>query len=232
MIDGYKCRDGKVVVINYDEDNNRYEEERVYQDNIEELLMAENVEEYLLSYRDDMNTLINTKKDEIKQWKEERTCRKVVIAVVAVVLSVLFAIFKPMSFVGVVLLASGFYGKFVSECTRIIKELESEIDGAKLTLEGIKEQLEENRVELRRLENDDRIVKEDISSEYKQLNYVEELKKLKRYLELWYVAGMNEKKFLKYIENQELSENISDDFPNEEVRIVRRILTDRVKKRY
>ena len=51
MIDGYKIKDGKVIVINYDEEDNVVEEERIYQDNIEELLKAENIEEHLKKWK-------------------------------------------------------------------------------------------------------------------------------------------------------------------------------------
>jgi len=232
MIDGYKCRDGKVITINYDEDNRKLEKERSYQDNIEELLMAENVEEYLISYKSNMYDLISKNENEIREWKAERNGRRLVIAFVTFFSSAIFACFKSIFIVGVILLACIFSKKFVSPCTKIIKELESEIDGAELTLEGIKEQIDKNKVELRRLENDVRVEKEDISSEYKQLNYVEELKKLKEYLELWYVTGMNEKKFLEYIENEVLEENINEDFCANDVETIRRILTSRNKKRY
>ena len=98
--------------------------------------------------------------------------------------------------------------------------------------DGIEDELKKNKVKIRRLTNDVRVEKEDISSEYKQLNYVEELKKLKEYLELWYVSGANQKKFLEYIEDDSLEDEICEDFSDTEIKTIKRILTDRSKKRY
>ena len=127
-----------------------------------------------------------------------------------------------------------FFGLFIRELQKVdeIKELESEIDGIELTLDGIEDELKKNKVKIRRLTNDVRVEKEDISSEYKQLNYVEELKKLKEYLELWYVSGANQKNFLAYIEDDSLEDEICEDFSDTEIKTIKRILTDRSKKRY
>ena len=99
-------------------------------------------------------------------------------------------------------------------------------------MDGIEDELKKNKVKIRRLTNDVRVEKEDISSEYKQLNYVEELKKLKEYLELWYVSGANQKNFLAYIEDDSLEDEICEDFSDTEIKTIKRILTDRSKKRY
>lgn len=110
--------------------------------------------------------------------------------------------------------------------------LRKEIAGANLTLEGIEEELEKNKIELRRLENDDRVECENIKGRnYVQLNYVEELKRLREYLELWHVVGMDEKRLLKYVEQEKIYTKLSDNFKTEEITTLKRILS-RNKKRY
>ena len=64
MIDGYKYKDGKIIVFDYDKTDTVSEIERKYQDNIEELLMAENIKEYLFDYMDEVNKLIDDNKCE------------------------------------------------------------------------------------------------------------------------------------------------------------------------
>ena len=232
MIDGYKCRDGKVIVVNYDKADVKTETEIEYQDNIEELLMCENIEEYLNDYKHDMELKKKGRENSIENWKQETYARSVVTCVIHFVLLVLSAIFKPILIGGICIFFWPIYKRVTKSCSEIIKELESEIDGIELTLDGIEDELKKNKVKIRRLTNDVRVEKEDISSEYKQLNYVEELKKIKEYLELWYVSGAYQKNFLSYIEDDSLEDEICEDFSEAEIKTIKRILTDRSKKRY
>ena len=232
MIDGYKCRDGKVIVVNYNKCDVKTETEREYQDNIEELLMCENIEEYLNDYKYEMELKKKGRENSIENWKQEKYCRTAVICVIQVILMVLSAIFKPVLLGGICIIFWFLYKKFLGVCSKEIKELESEVAGIELTLDGIEDELKKNKVKIRRLTNDVRVEKENISSEYKQLNYVEELKKLKEYLELWYVSGANQKNFLAYIEDDSLEDEICEDFSDTEIKTIKRILTDRSKKRY
>jgi len=111
-----------------------------------------------------------------------------------------------------------------------VKQINKTLDGAYKTLEGIKEEIENNKVKLRRLKNDDRCEKEDIKGRnYVQLNYVQELKRLREYLELWRVLGENEKKFSKYNEQDKMYTKLDDKFRCEEITTLKRILD---KKRY
>jgi len=231
--DGYKYSDGKIIAYDYDKFNNKCEIEMMYRDNIEELLMAENVKEYLYNYKDEVNNYINTINREINKWKEERTGRIVVSAVVTFFVS-LFSIlfFKPILVLMVVLLGSILGIKFGIDCNRMIKKNEKKLDGAKLLLEGIEEEIEKNKIELRRLENDDRVEKEDVKGRnYVQLDYVRELKKLRNYLELWRVVGEEEEKFLKYDKRDKMYTLLEDDYEQEDIRIMRRIL-NRNKRKY
>ena len=53
---------------------------------------------------------------------------------------------------------------------------------------GIEEEIKRNDKELRRLINDDRVSREDISSEYVQLDYSEKIEEIDNNLNLWNAA--------------------------------------------
>lgn len=71
MNDGYKYKNGKVIVSEYNADNAnvREEKEREYQDNIEEILIAENMIEYFKELRKEVKEDIDRKKSSINAEK-------------------------------------------------------------------------------------------------------------------------------------------------------------------
>lgn len=232
MIDGYRTKDGKVIVVDYDIYNTGREKEREYQDNIEELLMAENVREFLYDYRSKVKESIGKNNHEIKEWKDERSCRIIVISVVTVLVGVISAIFKPVLLFGSILIGSILGIKFANDCTKMIRYCERKLAGEELTLEGIEEEIEKNKIELRRLVNDKRVECENIKGRnYVQLNYVQKLKELKDYLELWRVVGEGEEKLLRYDKRDKLYAKLADDFEQEDIKTMRRIL-NRNKRKY
>lgn len=68
MNDGYKYKNGKVIVSEYNADNAnvREEKEREYQDNIEEILIAENMIEYFKELRKEVKEDLNNKNEWIR----------------------------------------------------------------------------------------------------------------------------------------------------------------------
>ena len=232
MKDGYKYRDGKVIVVDYDQWNTKREEERKYQDNIEELLMAENVRDYLIDYENKVNISIEKNNREIKEWKSERALRIVVMFFVTILVGMIVGTITSILFIVSALICSVITIKLVTSCNKIIKKYEKEIAGFNLTLEGIGEELEKNKINLRKLINDDRVDCENIKGRnYVQLNYVEELKKLKDYLQLWYVVGEDEEKLLRYDKRDKLYTKLEKDFEQEDIKTLRRIL-NRNKRKY
>lgn len=177
MIDGYKYKDGKAIVVDYDKDNVKTIQERKYQDNIEELLMAENVREYLSNLKVDVENNVKQSKDEISEYTSNAVVMSLIVSAILLLLLLLLLNFTFVLGITSIVLVF-FFGTIVNvNNIKNISKLTKKIKGDNLVLEGIEEQLEKNKINLRRLENDDKIEREDIKeNNYIQLNYVEELK--------------------------------------------------------
>ena len=231
MIDGYKCRDGKVIVVNYDVNNEVIETEREYQDNIDELLRAENMEEHL-------NSLVFKYKNDIDNYGMAiDDCSTNIIAGYTIIgtltlLGLLLCMLKPW-----IPLLVGFFGslafsniKLIIPSKRKIRKTQKEIKALEFILEGIKEEQQKNQKDLRRLRNDVRAEKEDIDSNYRQFDS-DELSRMDDYLELWGFAGKNEDDLLWYEKQGCFYRNLNDQFRDDEIMTIRRILK-RNDKRY
>lgn len=231
MIDGYKIKDGKVIVVNYDENAAVEQEEREYQDNIEELLIAENVEEHLYSLKEKAE-------EDIKNYQYKITRRQSDIgdAITGIVgitaigaflcllkpwIPLLVAFFGSTSFLGI---------KYIIPLKKEIKETRKTIAGTELSLEGIEEQIKKNQRDLRRLQSDDRKENDNIRSGYKQFDLAE-LDEIDKYLELWYFIGENEEDCIWSQKNDWLDDYLYDrNFNSEEVKTLKRIF-NRNKRR-
>ena len=230
MIDGYKYKDGKIIVYDYDKTDTVSEIERKYQDNIEELLMAENIKEYLYDYKDEVNKLIDDNKSERTACIQCLAVIDVALFIIGLFVRGLFSFVIPTVAIIGSYACGGLIFSSIIYAIKYVKQINKTLDGAYKTLDGIKEEIENNKVKLRRLKNDDRCEKEDIKGRnYVQLNYVQELKRLREYLELWRVLGENEKKFSKYNEQDKMYTKLDDKFRCEEITMLKRILD---KKRY
>ena len=232
MIDGYKCRDGKVIVVNYDEDNLVTETEREYQDNIDELLKAENMEEHLCN-------LVSKYENEIDNYERKISRCSInigngrIIIFGGTMMGALFCVaFSSWIPVLVGFLGSFVFSKltFISPSKKDIKKYKKEIKATELILEGIKEEQQKNQRDLRRLRNDNKVEKEDIDSNYRQFDLIE-LSRMDDYLELWGYVGKNEDDLLWYDEQGCMYRNLEDDFTMDEIKTLRRILK-RNDKRY
>jgi len=232
MIDGYKCRDGKVIVVNYDEDNEVTETEREYQDNIDELLKAENMEEHLCN-------LVSKYENEIDNYERKisRCSVNVSIGRFIMFLGTMMSVLFCMAFKSWIPLLVGFLGSFVfskltfiSPSKKDIKKYKKEIKATELILEGIKEEQQKNQRDLRRLRNDVRVEKENIDSNYRQFD-LKELKDVDNYLELWGYVGKNEDDLLWYDEQGCMYRKLEGEFTPDEIKTLRRILK-RNDKRY
>lgn len=111
-----------------------------------------------------------------------------------------------------------------------IKNSRKAIAGTQLALEGIEEQINKNQRDLRRLINDDRKENDNIRNGYRQFD-LSELDKIEENLELWYHVGENEEEYLRYLEKGTLEENLEDTFNQEEVKVLKKVLTNRRKKK-
>jgi len=231
MIDGYKCRDGKVIVVNYDNYNNVNEEEREYQDNIDELLKAENMEEYLDNLRDKFKKDIEGNENCIGHYNVKISDGKMLIFMWTFggASACLFYPWIPLivCFFGSVIY---FNLKTIIPSKKKIKECQKEIKATEFILEGIKEEQQKNQRDLRRLRNDNKVENEYIDSNYRQFD-LKELKDVNNYLELWGYVGKNEDDLLWYDEQGCMYRKLEGEFTPDEIKTLRRILK-RNDKRY
>lgn len=192
MIDGYKIRDGKVIVVNYDEADNVTEEEREYRDNIEELLKAENIEEYLEKLEGEINKNINNCSYMIARQKD-MIATGIFLIIMFILLGCAISIGGSLIPVVVSFLGSlvFFSLRNIIPAKREIKKLKKEISGYEVTLEEIEEQRKKNQRDLRRLRSDDRRECDNIKNGYRQFDLVE-LEQMDKYLDLWRFIGENE----------------------------------------
>lgn len=242
MIDGYKFRDGKVIVVDYDENNVKTEIERKYQDNIGELLVAEVINDHLNGLKDEVIGDIHTKEESIKDCKND---------MVPLIGTILYGTFGVGSLLGIGILGSfglntmfsfglTFLGICIVLCSTLvvpkvikIKNLNKEIKVLNVTLEGIEEEIKKNQKELRRLENDDKVLKEDISCDYVQLDCEDKLEEIDNNLKLWHYVGVNEEDCLYWHKQDVLDEVLVEDkvLTLDDVKTLKRIVASRVKKR-
>lgn len=209
MIDGYKFRDGRIIVVNYDSNNNVSEEEREYQDNIEELLYAENMEEHLNKLKNNYYEKI----DEANERKKSSSENLFIIIAVCLICTIIFGLSFSVVLLSFILLIATFFGFSLGGVLLSISSIRNcmkskkDIKGYKLVLEGIEREIQNNQRELRRLRSDDRVEKEYIDSEYRQLD-LKELEQIDEYLDTLEYIGNNEKIFLSYMKQGLLEDTV------------------------
>jgi len=231
MIDGYKCRDGKVVVINYDNNNNVNEEEREYQDNIEELLKAENIEEYLDKLKDDYDKKIKESKKKYKSSSESI----IIMICIVIMFTLIFGLSLSLSLTSFIPLIVTFLGSSLASlliCIPSIRNMvrsRKEIRGSELSLEGINEEIQKNQRDLRRLRNDNKVEKEYIDSDYRQFD-LKPLEEMEEYLKLWEYIGENEKYYVSRMKRGMIDKDWEEELDKPQLKALKRVLSKRNSK--
>lgn len=87
-------------------------------------------------------------------------------------------------------------------------------------LELLEKRLILEKDKLNNLKNSKAVVKENKNFKVVKINSLEELKKLRRYCDLYYKLGILEKKYLKYYQNEKLEKKLSKYYTNEELYII------------
>jgi len=209
VIDGYKFRDGRIIVVNYDSNNNVSEEEREYQDNIEELLYAENMEEHLNKLKNNYYEKI----DEANERKKSSSENLFIMMFIDIMLTLILGFSISVEFNSFIPLIATFFGfslggvLFSIPSIRKCKKAKKDIESYKLVLEGIEREIQNNQRELRRLRSDDRAEREYIDSDYRQLD-LKELEQIDEYLDTLEYIGNNEKVFLSYMKQGLLEDTV------------------------
>ena len=230
----YICDNGKVLVK--DENNN----ERVieYSDNLDKILVQENVIE-LLEKR--LNVLRCSNK-KFQNYKISDTIPGTLV-MLGTSFSVVFPIlllYRLYTLNGVLeqgiinlitnMSITGFIVLGISGIITILKHLNykkyKKVNQIALDLTEKKLVLEKQK--LNKLQQEKNNIKEDKEFKTDKVNDVLELKKLRNCLELFYNLGINEKKYLKYFENEKLDKIIDKYYTKEDVSLIEDYFNEKV----
>lgn len=208
MKDGYRYKDGKIIVSDYSSYNGniRTEMEREYQDNIKEILIAENMIEYFMGEKEKINETIKEQQNSIYA-KKIMMCIKAIPAIFinACLAGVLSGIITLcLHFGGLLSMISldtirnlaliicsiptviNYINKTIKPINSDIKSLKKELSISEFALKEINTELERQHELLKKLNNDKR--KDDEVS----LAYDSEYKWTTDYIRLDYVDKIHE----------------------------------------
>lgn len=240
MKDGYRYIDGKIEITDYSDNGTRELEHRHYQDNIEEILITENTIEELQKRKDETKKDIEENINEISERKGLIPATWVCILAItlvfggsiSVILNLLLAINNWSTIICSFIIISIIFNKIViSPLKEEIKELTRDLNGNKLTLQAIKEELGKNKEMLKVLKaNMTRDREDEIKndSSYRQLSYVEKLEQLNKELDLYYCVGFYENEMIENYKNDTLDALEENGFEKEQIKTLKRILEKRV----
>lgn len=208
MKDGYKYKDGKIIVSNYDSDNGnlRQEIEREYQDNIEDVLITENVIEYFNNLKEDVKIDLEDKNISILANKITMYIKVfIAIFISSASAGVLSAIIKvclllsgnlPMLSIDIIKLLAiiicssitipVYIKKVVKPAINSIKTLKKEVETLKLTIKEIEEEISRQEKLVENLNSDKRKDNKESLAYDSKCNWVTD------YIRLDYVNKINE----------------------------------------
>lgn len=230
IFDGYLCKNGKIIVSDYNPINGnvRTEIEREYQDNIEKILITENIIEYFESLK-------NKEREKLTELKNKKYSLEAGILIgiiptlfigicVAGVISGLLKVglhlcgiidlVKLSSITKLAVLISGcgtlthYLKKTIKPAKEEIKELSKEICISEFTLKEINEELDKQYELVEKLNNDKRKDNEQSlaydslkwTDDYIRLDYVKEISNIES--NLWQTVAEEEDKLEKQQEEQ------------------------------
>ena len=237
MKDGYRYIDGKIEIADYSNNGMRELEYRHYQDNIEEILITENTIEELYKMKDEKEKYINETYYLIYEYKDEiKACLKCILlstivfgGLFSILINLLLSINNLITIIFSSIIFSILLNKYhILPLKEKIKDLTKSINGNKLVFETIKKEISKNKEKLKELK--DNLIRDKESeimndSSYKQLNYVDKIKELKKEIELYYYIGAYGNEIIENCKNNTLEEK---GFKEEEIKVLKRILEKRI----
>ena len=202
-----------------------------YQDNIDEILKVENIIEYLL------NSSCTLKAHTISLEKNIKKYNNILKSIDRLwnILSVINIFFIPISaivslIIFILLSSSLFLSHIIIGRTNNI--LEKSLNGHKLELEIINDELIKNREKLNLLYQDKAKTSEKQKEFVKKVNiveYKEELEKLKEYLQRYFEIGKKLNKYENYHKKNTFDEKVGNDLNESEIKLVKRYLNNNKK---
>jgi len=225
--------DGNVEVINYDNEGNVSIQKYEYNDNINEILSIENIIEYL--------------ENEAKEYKKQISLKNHIMN--SGFEDFLFAIFCAFSVVsGVVCSASVISGiiigivgfiicvpSYIYSYIQSIKD-EKEIISKESLLKEIDELISKYNKKLTKLkENKNKVHCEVDKNKSFKIIYLEQLKRLKEKLNIYYNVSYNYKKMIKSYKKGKLDDKLRDHYSQEDISLITNYLEEKgpvLSKRY
>lgn len=223
MNDGYRYKNGKVIVSEYNADNAnvREEKEREYQDNIEEILVAENMIEYFKELRKEVKEDIAKKQNSINAEKISMLiCVIPAIFVNACIGGAISATLKfglhlsgllpmisldniaqiafLMSSTGIVVY---YVNNIIKPAMKNIHSLKKEMSISEFTVNTINKEIEKQKVLVKKLHRDKKkhnehsfeyVSQQKMSSDYIRLDYVEQIDNIEE--NIWKLVDAEEER--------------------------------------
>ena len=236
MNEAYRYKDGNVIITGFI-DNEATKEIRPYQDNIDKILINENIIEWLNSFK---NAIIFDIEDNKYHIDCGKTCIKVSIPIIiasTIVLGIIFnMILSNIMQSGILslLTTSTVFGKIlIYDQIKQTKQSKKIIEVNEIELQEIEKEIEKVLKETQELEQCKEKVKEEEikkDSSYRQLNYVEKLKKIREYLEMILLYEMCKEELSTYDEQGILEEKLKDELDSSKMKTLRKIINTKQYK--
>ncbi len=228
--------------VSFYDDKTMKMEQRDYQDNISEVLATENIVEELEKEKKIINnakakliepvTYLKKQIDTFGKKKMKKIGKRLLLFVlVNSLISILLFLGHPLSDLAIILFWASNFILFLDLADTIFtskKEYIQELDPYQQELDGylqeelsLNDMLTEYKNRLKRLLNDKSTThEEEMSTELQTINYQENLKRQKRYLELMKICGKNKEHFIESYQNETLVGELSGEYPEDEVNII------------
>ena len=236
MKDGYKYKDGYIIVANYTNSDIREEEIRPYQDNIDKILINENIIEELNNIKNDLTTELETYENYIREGKTNIILGSIIFALGTLFIGTIasFIINPVLSYLVSLIFFSIIIGKpTIYDMIQVILESKRDIKGCNIALKEVEKELTKVNQEQNEIEKCKEKVKEEElkkDSSYRQLNYVEKLKELREYLTMISFYEMCKEQLSTYDEQGILEEKLKDELDSSQMKTLRRIINTKQYK--
>lgn len=229
MKESYTYSNGNVLIRNINKYGLQEIHKMEYQDNIGKILETENIIEELENNKISLNDSIQLKKKDISRNRRNNficilssVCAVIITSIIAVCYNPIIMATGMHICVGLLsgIAVTSLSFPFVYNNLKLNKQLKKEINGNKLMLSKVIEQLNIETALLIKLKTDKRRQKEDnIKKTDKpiKVNYLNSLKQLKKYLALYLEIGSKKNEFKRYYKNDTLEEELSCNFTESEI---------------
>ena len=235
----YIYLDGKIIVS----DENENKSLREYSDNLEEILIQENIIETMENRIQELENMTNINKINKRYIPLTLPILLLSIYILLPAIFPLFfgnnvsnvlidSIFGSVTFINFVKISLsiaciplGTIGELANY--KAHKNNIKDETGNVSELEYLKKQIIEEKEHLSKLKQDKSKINENKKFRSVRVNDIEELKKLKSYLELYYDLGYNDEKYYNYYKQGKLVKKLKKHYTNNEIELAKKYLDEK-----